>query len=116
MATSIGGMFAKFACAVYSAEPPKEVEPRVVDVGREVAATATHPYLEHYEGVATVEATTLNVGREGPVLATAACLTEAGERLWATCDDPEVMDSILADEDLGGARVRIDSDARFNLA
>ena len=108
-------MFAKFACGVYSTEPPPEAEPRVVDVGREVAATATHAYREHYEGTATVEASTLNVGREGPVRATAACLNEGGERVWATCDDPELMESILADEDLCGARVRIDADARFSV-
>ena len=67
----------------------------------------TRPWLEQYDGEVTVEAYTVNVDHGGPQSVTFSALTPDGARVWALSHDPDMMQALLADEDLCGRRAKL---------
>lgn len=104
---SIGGFFAHFAYGLYSTDPGPTGEPRIEDVGAEVAALPRRAYLADYDGAARVEAYTVSVEAQGPVGAMFTALTERGERVWGRSEDRSLMDALLADEEACGREAKL---------
>ena len=104
---SVGGTFQKFAYATYSTDPGDSPAPTVIDTSAEYAAMPTRPWLEQYDGEVTVEAYTVNVDHGGPQSVTFSALTPDGARVWALSHDPDMMQALLADEDLCGRRAKL---------
>jgi acetyl-CoA C-acetyltransferase len=110
VASGIGGYMSKHAWGVYGSEPPaagfryEDVTPR--------AQCETVVWDEDYTGEVTVEAFTHLPARDGGEdgeddYLLAACRTSAGQRTWATTDDPDLLGIMQRDEIAGRAgRVR----------
>jgi acetyl-CoA C-acetyltransferase len=104
---SVGGTFQKFAYATYSTEPGATTMPAIKDVSDAFARLPERPWREGYRGAATIESYTVHAEASGPSRATFACLTDAGERVWASSDDPDLLGAILRDEEFCGLSATI---------
>ena len=104
---SLGGQYAHFGYGVYSTDPGDGVLPIVEDVSEGYAAMPRRKVREGYAGPARVESYTVDVGHEGPRKVTVTTLTDDGLRIFARSSDPDLMKSLLADEDICGLPARI---------
>ena len=104
---SVGGSFQKFTYATYSTEPGTTAAPLVADVSAEYAALPERAWRDDYDGPATIESYTVHAEATGPSRATFACLTAAGERVWASTDEAAILHAILADEEFCGRSATI---------
>lgn len=103
--TANGGYLTKHAIGVYSAEPPAKPFQHA-DLQAAVDATPARAIITDYHGAATVESYTVMYAGEGPRTAYLSALADDGQRVWATCEDPQVHDA-MACEEFCGKRVRI---------
>lgn len=114
LVTANGGIIGKHGFAVLGTEPPSSgfawAHPQD-QIDAEPAVTI----LEEYSGPAAIETWTVMHGRDGqPERAHAAVRTPAGERVWATTDDPDAMAGFESG-DWVGAAVRVDAEHRLTL-
>ncbi len=92
-----GGLASKQAFGLYASLPPSEGF-RFASAQEEVDAVPTRPVVTDHAGPVTVETyTVMHDQTAAPVQAIATTLTEAGERAWATSDDPGVLATLLDD-------------------
>lgn len=98
--TANGGYLTKHAFGVYSSEPPAtpfqhdDLQPQVDALfKRDVAAS--------HDGQASIEGYAVMYGAEGPQQAFMACLLEDGRRVWATNDEPTVLEAMIKEEFCG---------------
>ncbi|MEE8079394.1 MAG: acetyl-CoA acetyltransferase [Pseudomonadales bacterium] len=103
--TANGGYLTKHAIGIYSAEPPAKPFQHA-DLQPAVDATPAREIIADYHGEATVESYTVMYAGEGPRTAYLSALTDEGQRVWATCEDPQVHDA-MACEEFCGRRTRI---------
>jgi acetyl-CoA C-acetyltransferase len=106
---SVGGLFAHFSYGLYSTDPGEADAPIVEDVSDEVAALPRRGYIEGHSGPVTIEAYTVIVAHEGPYQVSFAALTEDGKRVWGRSHDPDLMKSLLNDEEVCGHAAHIDA-------
>jgi acetyl-CoA C-acetyltransferase len=111
---SVGGTFQKFAYATYGTEPGATTTPRIENVSEDFARLPERAWLENYQGQAVTESYTVHAEASGPTRATFACLTDAGERVWASSEDPELLAAILRDEEFCGLPASI-AEGRLTL-
>jgi len=104
---SLGGQYAHFGYGIYSTDPGEGELPPIEDVGERYAAMPRRPTRKGYAGPAIVEAYTVDVGHAGPRKVTLTTLTAEGHRVFGRSEDPALMQSLLADEDIGGRAARI---------
>ena len=104
---SVGGNFAHFSYGVYSTEPVESVLPPIDDVSEEFAKLPQRALLEPFEGTASIEAYSVTVVHDGPFAAMFSAMTDDGHRVWGRSHDDELMQSLLADEDVAGREARI---------
>jgi acetyl-CoA C-acetyltransferase len=105
---SVGGTFQKFAYATYSTAPGATTTPRIENVSEDFARLPERAWQENYQGRVVTESYTVHAEASGPTRATFACLTDAGERVWASSEDPELLAAILRDEEFCGLPASID--------
>ncbi len=105
---SVGGTFQKFAYATYSTAPGATTTPRIENVSEDFARLPERAWQENYQGESVTESYTVHAEASGPTRATFACLTDAGERVWASSEDPELLAAILRDEEFCGLPASID--------
>ena len=98
--TANGGYLTKHAFGVYSSEPPgspfqhDDLQPQVDGLfKREVVAT--------HKGQARIEGYAVMYGAQGPQQAFMACRLDDDRRVWATNDEPEVLDAMTKEEFCG---------------
>jgi len=99
---SLGGHYAHFGYGIYSTDPGELPSPRIEDVSDAFASLPRRRVELGREGPVTIESYTVDVGHEGPTKATFATLTDDGVRVFARSYDPDLMRSLLADEDVCG--------------
>jgi acetyl-CoA C-acetyltransferase len=110
-----GGLASKQSFGVYCSHPPAAGF-RLAHAQEEVDAVPGREVRGDHEGPVTVEAYTVMHDRSGvPVQAIAATLTAAGERAWATSDDPAVLDELLDDEEHVGDPAHRSAAGRLRL-
>jgi acetyl-CoA C-acetyltransferase len=114
--TGVGYYLTKHSAGVYSTRPPERGFVRVdpAATAAKVDAAPARVPAGAYAGPATVEAATVQYGREGdPALAVLATLTPDGRRALATSTDPSAMTSMTTDEWAGRA-VELTTDGTVN--
>ena len=104
---SLGGHYAHFGYGVYSTDPSEHPSPRIEDVSDAFAALPRRSAEAGREGPVTIESYTVDVGHEGASHVTFATLTDDGLRVFARSHDPELMKSLLADEDVCGRPAQV---------
>jgi len=104
---SLGGNFTKFAFGVYSSDPGTQAAPAMEDVSKTCAAMPTRPYRTGYTGGVRIESYSVDVLPAGPHRITFSTLTADGSRVWASSDEPQLMDALLADEDVCGREAKV---------
>ena len=105
LVTANGGYLTKHAFGVYSATPPGS-DFRHADLQSEVDAEPRRQLQTDYAGDATVEAYAVMHDAEGPAIGHLACLTDAGERVWANIRDRAAAAAMI-DREVCGERVRV---------
>ncbi|MBW2420729.1 MAG: hypothetical protein JRH19_19455 [Deltaproteobacteria bacterium] len=105
LVSSIGGWLNKHAFAIYSTHPPAEGF-RYADLDSEVGALPVRRVEQDTLGAATVETYVLQYVAGAPASAIVACLRENGRRVWATIDEPAILEAMTRKE-LCGSRVSI---------
>ena len=106
LCTANGGLLTKHAFGVYAARPPRHAF-RAVNVQGQVDALPRIEAADGYEGLATIEASTVMHDREGrPVQAFMSCRTDDGRRAWARSTDAGLATALMTDE-LAGHQVTI---------
>jgi len=117
LVTGLGWYITKHSAGVYSTRPPANGFVRV-DPKRTQATVDATPRRECaglYNGLATVEATSIPFDRDGsPALAIVALLTPDGRRLLANTREPSILKS-MCDEDWAGRPVGVHHDGSANL-
>lgn len=108
-----GGWLAKHAFAIYSTAPPAEGF-RYANLQDEVDALPQREALVDFEGPVTIEACTVAHTKGLPRIAHVACLTDAGERTWATSDDPALMEAMTREE-FCGRRAVVDGEGGLRV-
>ena len=109
-----GGWLAKHAFGIYSREPPKHGF-RYENLQQQVDAFALREALVDWEGPVTIEAYTVAHQRGEARIAHAACLTENGQRTWATVQDPALLQAMMREE-FCGRRGRVDGHGQLDLS
>jgi acetyl-CoA C-acetyltransferase len=96
--SSVGGYMSKHAFGVYGTEPaPTGFVHESLD--EEATALPTRVGLRDYAGTATVETFAVLPGRDGSAGSLLfSCLTEAGERAFATSVDADLVAAVETDE------------------
>jgi acetyl-CoA C-acetyltransferase len=95
-----GGWLAKHALAIYASEEPREGF-RYENLQAQVDAFPQREALIDWEGPVTLEAYTVAHQKGAPRIAHVACLTDAGQRSWATSDDPALLAAMMRAEFCG---------------
>jgi acetyl-CoA C-acetyltransferase len=108
-----GGWLAKHAFAIYSTEPPKEAF-RYENLQAQVDVLPRREALTDFEGPVTLEAYTVAHEKGQPRLAHVACLTDAGQRTWATLDEPSLLEMMMREE-FCGRRGSVDGSGRLRV-
>ncbi|QCH25346.1 acetyl-CoA acetyltransferase [Mycobacteroides salmoniphilum] len=112
--TANGGYLTKHAFGIYGTEPPTSgfrYEDVQSDVDREPRTAAA----DGYSGAATVEAWTVNYGRDGsPFQTFVSVRTPTGARTFAKIDDRAAAAQI-ADTDIAGASIEVAADGSARL-
>lgn len=103
--TANGGFLAKHAFGIYSSEPPSKPFQHA-DMQAAVDVTPCREVVGDYAGEAHVESYTVMFAGEGPRIAHLSVLLADGRRAWANCKDPQVLESMIAEE-FCGKRVRL---------
>lgn len=98
--TANGGYLTKHAFGVYSTEAPAHAYQHQ-DLQAEVDATFKREAAEQFNGAAEVEGYAVMYGAEGPDKGFLACRTDDGRRTWAVNQDPDVLNSMIAEEYCG---------------
>ena len=112
--TANGGYLTKHSFGVYSAEPPPTAF-RWQDVQPEVDREPTRQALVQWEGIGTVETFTAPFDREGhPAKAFVAVRTPENARTLAVIGDP-VAAAVTVDQDIAGAKIRVNADGTAAL-
>lgn len=101
-----GGWLAKHAVAIYASAPPAEGF-RDARPQAEVDALPRRRARVDWERPVTIEGYTVAHRQGAPQRAIAACLTEGGERTWATSGDPELLAAMMREE-FCGRRATVD--------
>ena len=109
--TANGGFLAKHAFGVYSSEPPSKPF-QYANMQAAVDATPCREVVGDYAGEAHVESYTVMFTGEGPRIAHLSVLLADGRRAWANCEDPEVLESMIAEE-FCGKRVRLKENVAY---
>jgi len=114
LVTANGGNVDKHAFGVYSTSPPADGF-RSERPQEAIDAVAGRAVLEGYAGPVSVEGWTVMHERDGsPSRAHAACLTPAGERVWAVSSDDDVM-TTFETTDVGDTTATIEADGTLHL-
>jgi len=113
MITANGGYLTKHAFGLYSTMPPA-IDFQHADVQAEVDALPTRQCLTDYAGPVTIESYTVMYGPNGPATGHAACLTAAGERVWANTEDAALIDA-MTQREFCGLAAQVDSHGVFSL-
>ncbi|ULE35858.1 acetyl-CoA acetyltransferase [Mycobacterium sp. IDR2000157661] len=114
LVTANGGYLTKHSFGVYGTEPPPR-EFRWEDVQSEVDAQPTRTALVDWSGVATVEAWTTPVSRDGsPEKAFLAVRTPDDARVLAVLNDVSEAAATVSD-DIAGAKVQVHADGTAAL-
>jgi len=108
-----GGWLAKHAFAIYSTEPPK-FGFRYENLQAQADAFPLREALVDWEGPVTLEAYTVAHQKGQPRIAHVACLTDAGQRTWATLDEPALLAAMMREE-FCGRRGRVDGHGRLSV-
>jgi acetyl-CoA C-acetyltransferase len=108
-----GGWLAKHSIGIYSTEAPAQGF-RWTKPQEELDALPLREALVDYDGPVTIEAYTVAHAQGRPRLAHAACLTEAGQRTWATPAAPDVLEAMMREE-FCGRRGRVDGRGRLEV-
>ena len=108
-----GGWLAKHALAVYSSEAPRAAF-RYENLQGDVDAFPLREALIDWDGDVTLEAYTVSHRKGAPRIAHVACLTDAGQRTWATLDDPALLAEMMRTE-FCGRRGRVDGHGRLSV-
>lgn len=106
MITANGGFLTKHAFGLYAATPPKQ-DFQHEDVQAQVDATPRRVCSEDFVGEATIEAFTVMHDGTGPSQGIVACLSPAGERIWAVTQDTSLM-AQMKQQECCGLIARID--------
>ena len=106
LVTGNGGNLYKHVHGVYSSAPPEQ-DFQFADVQADIDALPSRRCLPAWRGDATIESYTVMHAAGEPTVAHLACLTAAGDRVWANCEDPATMESMMVEEFCGRA-VRLD--------
>ncbi len=113
--TANGGYLTKHAFGIYGTEPPTSgfsYQDVQSDVDREPRTAAA----DSYSGTATVEAWTVNYGRDGsPFQTFVSVRTPIGARTFAKIDDRDAAAQIV-DTDIAGASVEVAADGSAQLS
>jgi acetyl-CoA C-acetyltransferase len=114
LCTANGGFLTKHAFGVYSTLPPANPF-RHGNPQAEVDALPSREACESFDGVVTVEASTVMHDRQGePETAFVSTLLDGGQRAWGTSHDADVMKACLTDEVAGRtAHLSADGDLTF---
>jgi acetyl-CoA C-acetyltransferase len=108
-----GGWLAKHAIAIYSAEPPAGGF-RYANLQTQVDAFPLREARIDWEGSVTLEAYTVAHQKGEPRIAHVACLTDAGQRTWATLRDRELLEAMMREE-FCGRRGRVDGHGQLSV-
>ena len=108
-----GGWLAKHAIAIYSAEPSKDGF-RYENLQPQVDAFPLREALLDWDGPVTLEAYTVAHQKGQPRIAHVACLTDAGQRTWATIEDPALLAAMMREE-FCGRRGRVDGHGKLQV-
>ncbi len=100
MITANGGNLSKHAHAIYSGQPP-ERDFRWENVQEHIDQLPRRETIADYQGNVTVESYTAMFGADGPERGYFACLTPAGQRVWAVTDEPGLLDAMTREEFCG---------------
>ncbi len=116
MVTGLGYYLTKHSAGVYSTRPPDggfvRVDPG--DTNARIAANPTRVPAGAYAGPATIEATTVQYGRDGrPALGVLTTLTPDGRRTLANSTDPSALASMTTEE-WAGRPVELTTDGAVN--
>ena len=113
--TANGGYLTKHAFGIYGTEPPASGF-RYEDVQAEVDQEPKTEAADGYSGAATVEAWTVNYGRDGsPFQTFVSVRTPAGARTFAKIEDRDAA-SQIADTDIAGASIEVAADGSARLS
>ncbi len=116
LVTALGWYVTKHSVGLYSSRPSNgfiRVDPGPVQAA--VDAAPSREIAGSYRGRATVEATSVNVERDGsPIHAIVSALAPDGRRVLATTRDPATMVS-MTEEAWEGREVTITADGETNL-
>ena len=104
---SLGGHYAHFGYGLYSTDPGEQGLPVVEDVSESYAAMPRRELRPGHAGPVRVESYTVNTGHEGPTSVTLTTLSDDGRRIFGRSHDADLMQALLADEDICGRRARI---------
>ena len=113
LVTGIGGYMQKHAFGVYGARPPDRGF-RYEDCTAEALALPRRRWQDDFAGEASVETFAQVPDADGAGALVAALRTDAGARTFARSEDPSLIASVLADEELCGRRARV-ADDRFEV-
>jgi len=108
-----GGWLAKHAFGVYSTVPPTAGF-RYENPQSEVDGLPTREALVDWDGPVAIEGYTVAHRAGRPRMGFASCLTEAGQRTWATTDNTELMDAMMRSE-FCGRRGRVDGTGELRV-
>ncbi|MUM18240.1 acetyl-CoA acetyltransferase [Mycobacterium sp. CBMA271] len=112
--TANGGYLTKHALGIYGTEPPASGF-RYEDVQTQVDREPKTEAADGYSGEATVEAWTVNYGRDGsPFQTFVSVRTPKGARTFAKIDDREAAAEIV-DTDIAGASIEVSADGSARL-
>ena len=114
LVSSNGGWLAKHAFGIYSTRPPANGF-QYENLQGEVDALPLREARVDWEGPVTIEAYTVAHQKGEMSRALVACLTDAGERTWATLTDPSIMSSMMREE-FCGRRAHIDGQGQLSFA
>lgn len=98
--TANGGYLTKHAFGVYSSEPPAEAFQHA-DLQPEVDALVKREVVLSHEGAAAIEGYAVMYGPEGPSNAFMACRLDDDRRVWATNNEPAVLEAMISEEFCG---------------
>lgn len=108
-----GGWLAKHALAIYSGEAPRSAF-CYENLQRRADAFPTREALIDWDGDVTIEAYTVAHQKGHAQRAHVACLTDAGQRTWATLDESALLDAMMREE-FCGRRGRVDGQGGLRL-
>ena len=108
LVTANGGNLYKHVHCVYGSEPPNQ-DFQFQSVQDDIDALPSRECLPEYRGKVEIESYSVMYSGEEPSVAHCACRTKEGSRVWANCDDPDVMLS-MTQEEFCGRTAEISSD------